>query len=59
VLADGFLSEGGGLEDRHDDRTGHGLWLLPGVDRERFESGLTTTVGHRAQVCPAQRGRSG
>ena len=41
VLSHGFLRERRGLEDGDDDRTGGGLGVLPGVDGERFESGLT------------------
>ena len=46
VLPHGFLRERRGLEDRDDDRAGHGFGLLPGVDGERLESGLAGGVLH-------------
>ena len=50
VLADGFLRECRGLEDRNGHGSGGRIRLLPRVDRERVEARLTRRgdLGHRA-----------
>src|SRR5207249_12261462 len=58
VLPHRLLGEGGGLEDRNDDRAGHRLWILSGVDGERLESGFAPGVLHHFASMQRSRART-
>src|SRR5206468_3182178 len=52
VMAERLLRIGRGLIDRHDDRAGGGVGLLPGVDGAGAEAGLGTQRRFAAHHSP-------